>query len=243
MESLAVDVGQWIYILTDWSVINKCIVEALTHPRQRRKEARPAELMAAALELFVERGFVGTRLDDVAARAGVSKGTLYLYFDSKEALFKAVIQEGIVPILEEGAGLVDGFEGSTADLLRALIGEWWQRIGNTHLAGVPKLMISEAGNFPELATYYHDAVIMRGRDLMRRTLQRGIASGEFRAVDVETAIDVIFAPVLMMVIWRYSLGACCGTAHDPQTYLNTHFDLALGGLAAPVSRGRGRTSR
>jgi AcrR family transcriptional regulator len=169
----------------------------------------------------------------VATRAGVSKGTLYLYFDSKEALFKAVIQEGIVPILEEGAGLIDGFEGSTADLMRALIGEWWQRIGNTHLAGISKLMISEAGNFPELAIYYHDTVIVRGRDLMRRTLQRGIASGEFRAVDVETAIDVIFAPVLMLVIWRYSLGVCCGMAHDPQTYLQSHFDLTLGGLVAP----------
>jgi len=218
-------------------------MEALTHPRQRRKEARPAELLAAALELFVEKGFAGTRLEDVAARAGVSKGTLYLYFGSKEALFKAVIQEGIVPILEEGAGLVDSFEGSTADLLRALILEWWQRIGSTHLAGVPKLMISEAGNFPDLAIYYHDTVIVRGRDLMRRTLQRGIASGEFRAVDVETAIDVIFAPVLMLLIWRYSLGACCGTAHDPLIYLNTHLDLVLRGLAMPVASGKRRTSK
>ena len=207
-------------------------METLAHPRQRRKEARPAELMASALELFVEKGFAGTRLEDVAARAGVSKGTLYLYFDNKEALFKAVIQEGIVPVLEEGAGLVEAFQGSSADLLRALIREWWQRIGNTPLAGVPKLMISEAGNFPELASYYHDAVILRGRDLMRRTLQRGIASGEFRKIDVETAIDVIFAPVLMMVIWRYSLGACCGTAQDPRTYLQTHFDLIVRGLVA-----------
>ena len=217
-------------------------MEAVTPSRQRRKEARPAELMAAALELFVEKGFVGTRLEDVAARAGVSKGTLYLYFDSKEALFKAVIREGIVPILEQGAGLVDGFKGSAADLLRALIGEWWQRIGNTALAGVPKLMISEAGNFPELATYYHDAVIVRGRDLMRRVLQRGIDGGEFRAIDVETAIDVIFAPVLMMVIWRYSLGACCGVAHDPQVYLSTHLDLALRGLALPVASGKRRSA-
>ncbi len=206
-------------------------MEVLAHPRQRRKEARPAELMAAALELFVERGFAATRLDDVAARAGVSKGTLYLYFDSKEALFKAVIREGIVPLLEEGAGLVDSFEGSAADLLHTLLGAWWRAIGSTHLAGIPKLMISEARNFPELAIYYHDAVITRARDLMRRTLQRGIASGEFRAVDVETAIDVTFAPALMMLIWRYSLGACCGTAHEPQAYLRTHLDLALNGLA------------
>jgi AcrR family transcriptional regulator len=214
-------------------------LEALAHPhpRQRRKQARPAELMAAALELFVEKGFAGTRLDDIAACAGVSKGTLYLYFDSKEALFKAVIQEGIVPILEQGAGIIDGFKGRAGDLLRLLINEWWQRIGNTHLGGVPKLMISEARNFPELAAYYHDAVIMRGRDLMRRTLQRGITSGEFRAVDVETAIDVIFAPVLMMVIWRYSLGACCGTTHDPEVYLKTHLDLALRGLTLPAASG------
>jgi AcrR family transcriptional regulator len=218
-------------------------MEAMSHTRQRRKEARPAELMAAALELFVEKGFVGTRLEDVAARAGVSKGTLYLYFDSKEALFKAVIQEGILPILEQGAGLVDGFKGSAADLLRALILEWWQRIGSTHLAGVPKLMISESGNFPALATYYHDTVITRGRELMRRTLRRGIDAGEFRAVDVETAIDVIFAPVLMLLIWRHSLGACCGTAHDPQDYLDTHLDLVLRGLALPGASGKRRSPK
>lgn len=210
-------------------------MEALAHPRQRRKEARPAELTAAALELFVEKGFVGTRLDDVAARAGVSKGTLYLYFDSKEALFKAVIREGILPILDDGADMVDSFTGSSADLLRGLILEWWRRIGSTSLGGVPKLMISESGNFPELANYYHDTVITRGRELMRRVLQRGMASGEFRAIEVETAIDVIFAPVIMMLIWRYSLGACGCGSHDPATYLQTHLDLVLKGIAGDAA--------
>ncbi len=207
-------------------------METATPVRQRRKEARPAELVAAALQLFVERGFAGTRLDDVALRAGVSKGTLYLYFDSKADLFKAVIREGIVPIIEEGAGIVERFQGGAADLLRLLVTEWWQRIGCSELAGVPKLMISEAGNFPELAAYYNDAVIVPGRDLMRRTLMRGIASGEFRPIDVERAIDVIFAPLLMLVIWRYSLGPCSGLAHDPEAFLQTHLDLALNGLAA-----------
>jgi AcrR family transcriptional regulator len=210
-------------------------MEALAHPRQRRKEARPAELTAAALELFVEKGFAGTRLEDVALRAGVSKGTLYLYFDSKEALFKAVIQEGIIPILEAGAGMVDSFTGSSADLLRGVILEWWKRIGATSLAGVPKLMISEAGNFPELANYYNDTVIIRGRELLRRILKRGLTSGEFRAIDVETGIDVIFAPVLMMLVWRYSLGACGCGSHDPASYLNTHLDLVLNGLATERS--------
>jgi AcrR family transcriptional regulator len=201
-------------------------------PRQRRKEARPGELTAAALELFVERGFAATRLDDVAARAGVSKGTLYLYFNSKEALFKAVIEEGILPVLDEGAGMVDGFQGSPTELLRSLMLEWWNRIGSTHLGGIPKLMFSEAGNFPDLAQYYHDAVISRGRGLMYRVLERGIAAGEFRAVDIDVAIDVIFAPVLMMAIWRYSLGSCGCGSHDPAQFLQTHLDLALNGLSA-----------
>ena len=211
-------------------------MDILAPPRQRRKEARPAELTAAALELFVEKGFAATRLEDVAARAGVSKGTLYLYFDSKDALFKAVIQEGIVPVLEQGADLIDSFRGSSAELFRTLIREWWARVGATHLGGVPKLMISEARNFPELATYYHDTVITRGRELLRRILLRGIAAGEFRAVDVETAIDVIFAPVLMLLIWRYSLGACGCGGHDPEVYLDTHLDLALHGLVAAGGR-------
>ncbi len=209
---------------------------AETHSRQRRKEARPAELMAAALELFVEKGFAGTRLDDVAARAGVSKGTLYLYFDSKEALFKAVIQEGIVPVLDQGAGMIDTFHGSAADLLRALLVAWWELIGNTHLGGVPKLMISEAGNFPELAAYYNENVIVRGRELMRRVLERGIASAEFRAVDIDTAIDVIFAPLLMTVVWRYSLGACGCGAHDPDEFMRTYLDLTLNGLASGATQ-------
>jgi AcrR family transcriptional regulator len=189
--------------------------------------------LAAALEMFVEKGFAATRLDDVAKRAGVSKGTLYLYFDSKDALFKAVIQEGIVPVLQQGAGMVERHTGSSADLLRDLIAAWWQLIGNTHLGGVPKLMISEAGNFPEIATYYYENVILRGRDLMRRTLQRGIDQGEFRALNIEQAIDVIFAPVLMMAIWRHSLGACGCGQHDPESYFATHLDMMLCGIAHP----------
>lgn len=205
--------------------------ESLAGPslRRRRKEARPSELTAAALDLFVEKGFAATRLDDVAARAGVSKGTLYLYFDSKEALFKAVIEEGIVPTLAAAEQHAATHSGSAVELLRHLVFGWWQQIGGTRLAGVPKLIISESRNFPEVAQYYHDAVIVRGRGLLRLALQRGIASGEFRALDVETAIDVIMAPLLMLVIWRYSL-CFCGRESDPASYLETHFDLLVHGL-------------
>jgi AcrR family transcriptional regulator len=200
--------------------------------RRRRKDERPSELVAAALDLFVERGFAATRLDDVAARAGVSKGTLYLYFESKEALFKAVIEEAIVPLLASAEDVIANDQGTSIDLLRRLLNGWWEQIGATRLAGVPKLIIAEARNFPAVAQYYHDAVIVRGRALLRTLLQRGIERGEFRPLDLETAIDVIYAPLMMLVVWRSSL-CFCAKETDPATYLKTHFDLLVQGLCQP----------
>ena len=198
--------------------------------RQRRKEARPAELLSAALDLFVERGYTATKLDDVAARAGVAKGTLYLYFDSKEALFKAVIEQGIFPLLDEGEALLQQHKADARSLLQAMIVRWWQVLGETPLGGIPKLMIAEAGNFPDVATYYYDNVIVRGRELLRQALLRGIASGEFRKLDIESTIDVIMAPVMMLVIWRYSLAPCGCGKQDPQSYMTTYLDILMSGL-------------
>ncbi|WP_371324074.1 TetR/AcrR family transcriptional regulator [Dechloromonas sp. ZY10] len=198
--------------------------------RKRRKEARPAELLAAALDLFVARGFAATRLEDVAAQAGVSKGTLYLYFENKEALFKAVIREGIVPVLVENEEIAARHQGSAFDLLKKLLDNWWTKIGQTAYAGIPKLMVAEATNFPEVAQFYFEQVISRGRALLGAALRRGMASGEFREMDVEIAIDVIIAPVLMLLIWQHSFGCCAGCQHDPQQYLQLHMDLLQQGL-------------
>lgn len=209
----------------------------MNHPKktpihQRRKQERPAELLAAALDHFVEHGFTATKLEDVAAQAGVSKGTLYLYFASKEELFKAVIRQGIFPVLDEGEALLVHHEGDSSTLLQEILLRWWELIGSTSLGGIPKLMISEAGNFPEVAQYYYEHVIVRGRNLLRQVLQRGITAGEFRTVDVEAAIDVSFAPLLMLTVWRYSLTPCGCGKQDPETYLRTHIDLLLNGLRA-----------
>ena len=136
---------------------------AKSEPRwTRRKHARPEEITAAALEQFVERGYAGTRLEDVAARAGVSKGTVYLYFANKEELFKAVVREGLVSPIAEMRGLVDHFEGSTFELIRMMLFGWWERIGATRIGGIPKLIISDAGNFPELARFYLAEVVVNG---------------------------------------------------------------------------------
>src|SRR5882672_2570528 len=105
---------------------------------KRRKDARPGEIVAAALEVFVERGFAATKLADVARRAGVTKGTVYLYFESKEALFKAVVRETIVPIFARGEQLVAEYRGSAANLFGELVRKWWELIGETSLSGIPK---------------------------------------------------------------------------------------------------------
>jgi AcrR family transcriptional regulator len=199
-------------------------------PRKRRKEARPSELTAAALGLFVEKGFAATRLEEVAQRAGVSKGTLYLYFDSKEALFKAVIQEGIVPALVEGEARLTRHAETSFELLEDILGIIWARIGETAYAGIPKLIVGEAGNFPEVAQFYYENVIRRGRALVGAALERGMASGEFRDMDIETTIEVVIAPVLMLLIWRFSMASCMGKVIDPREYMAIHGDLLRQGL-------------
>ena len=205
---------------------------AATPPRKRRKEARPSELTAAALSLFVDKGFAATRLEDIAGRAGVSKGTLYLYFDSKEALFKAVIQEGILPVLAENEAIAAQHTGTSFELLARLLDNWWGKIGLTEFAGIPKLMVAEARNFPEVAQFYYENVIRRGRALVGAALERGMGSGEFRRMDVESTIDVIIAPILMLLVWRFSLACCQSNTGDSQLYLKIHMDLLRQGLCA-----------
>jgi AcrR family transcriptional regulator len=209
---------------------------------ERRKDARPAELLSAALDLFVERGYAATRLDDVAKRAGVSKGTVYLYFPSKEELFKAVVREGLVPLLERGEKMVAEHKGSAAELIRNLVHGWWEGIGMTAYAGLPKLMISECRNFPELGQFYVDEVIIRGHKLVRKAVQLGLDSGEFRATDPEYVTRLVFAPLVLMVVWRHSFDFCGAGELDPDAYIGQHLDILLRGLLAP-SRSRLRAVR
>ncbi|MGH6945283.1 MAG: TetR/AcrR family transcriptional regulator [Geminicoccaceae bacterium] len=199
---------------------------------RRRKEARPDEILAAALESFAERGFAATRLEDVAARAGISKGTLYLYFKSKEELFKAVVRETLVPNLARIESLAAGFEGPSALLLERLLLTVTGVIGS-RLGAIPKLVIAEAGNFPDLARFYLDEVVHRGLGLIGRILRRGIARGEFRAVDVDHVVFCVIAPVLIAALWKNSLEPHEETGPlDAQALVRAHLDLLLHGLLA-----------
>ena len=200
--------------------------------RGRRKEARPGELLDAALDLFVEKGFAATRSEEVAARAGVSKGTLFLYFPSKEELFKAVVRENISGRFAEWNEEFETFEGSTPAMVRYCMRVWWERIVATRASGITKLIISEARNFPDIAAFYHREVIEPGTQLVRRMLERGVARGEFGAIDVDYTVFSIVAPMMYMTMMKHSLGACVpqGFEVDPQRYLDTQVTNLLQGL-------------
>ena len=203
---------------------------------ERRKDARPQELLAAALDLFVERGFASTRLEDVARRAGVSKGTLYLYFTNKEELFKAVVRENIVPALGEAEDIISTFDGHSAELLRCVIMGWWERLGATKASGIIKLVMAEAGNFPDLALFYQEEVIARSTRMISSMFERAVTRGEFRAVDVAVMTQVLIAPMLMLITWKHSVGPCNQGQLDPMAFLESFLDMALHGLLpAPVA--------
>lgn len=201
--------------------------------RERRKQDRPGELLDAALDLFVEKGFAATRVEEVAARAGVSKGTLFLYFPSKEDLFKAVVRASIVVPVTQGAIEVANFKGSASELLEWMMLQWWRRYGDTKASGISKLIISEASNFPELAQFYRAEVIEPGHAMVRNTLLRGIEHGEFRAVDVELALHSVMAPLLFLVMWKHSMGPCCPVSEQiqPEKFISQHAQLLVRGLS------------
>ena len=201
--------------------------------RERRKEARPGELLSAALDLFVEKGYAATRVEEVAARAGVSKGTLFLYFPSKEELFKAVVRENISGNFKDWNEQLESFEGSTMEMLGFCMNSWWDRVGATRASGINKLMVGEAGNFPDIAAFYQREVIQPGHLLIRRVLQRGIDRGEFRPVDLDYAVYSVVAPMIFLFLSRHSMGVCMSNQHaiEPKKYIASQLSIILHGLS------------
>jgi AcrR family transcriptional regulator len=189
-------------------------------------------LLDAALSLFAEKGFAASRADEVAQRAGVSKGTLYLYYPSKEELFKAVVRHNLSSLIAEGEEAANSFDGSSSDLLAYLLNTWWDRVGNTPAACIHKIMLAEVRNFPELAQFYTDEVIIPADRLFSGCVQRGIERGEFRPMPLHEVALALMAPLIFMAVHRHSFGACPvhGPDMDPTLVLNTHLDLVLRGL-------------
>lgn len=209
---------------TDQSVIT------MPQNRVRRPQDRSREVVQAALKLFVERGFAATKLEDVARAAGVSKGLPYLYFRSKEDLFKAVIAEAILEPLEMGEQFVAGFEGHSADLLRILF-ERFRAFNESPSGGVTKLIIGEAANFPDVARYFVEEIDHRGRRLFETVLRRGVERGEFRPIaDIPATVIAIASPLSMFAIWRRSLAPYDATCPTADAFHDAHLDFVLAGL-------------
>lgn len=205
--------------------------------RQRRKEARPSELLEAALALFVEKGFAATRSEEVAARAGVSKGTLYLYFPSKEELLKAVIRHTLLADIAAGAERLAQEKGPTGELLVELMTDWWVKVIESPSSAIFKIVLTEIRNFPEIGQFYVQEVIEPGHRLIGSLVERGIAMGEFRTADVDNVVHSIVLPMVMLCLHKHSMGAC-GFADqrlgDPATFIRQHMNLILNGLRTPA---------
>lgn len=198
---------------------------------QRRKDARPGEILSAALDVFAERGFAAAKLDEVAARAGVSKGTLYLYFPSKEELFRSVVRGLFLPNVAAAERRIAEHTGSAAELLRGLVLTFGRVIAESKLGAIPKLVAAEAANFPDLAKFYYEEVIKRGMRAMSVLLQRGVDAGEFRPVPVEQFLPMMFGPLLVLVIWKHSLERAGVPPLPAEAVLTRHAESLLRALA------------
>jgi len=203
---------------------------------RRRKQDRPSEILTAALKTFSIKGFAATKLDEVAKEAGVSKGTLYLYFESKEALFKAVVSEFVLPQIAKAEEQAEHYTGSIKDLMSTLLEQWRLNVLETELSGIPKIMIAEASNFPELATFYLKNVIQRSRHFVSNLITLGIKRGEFRQCNAEYAARAFITPLVFSAIWQHSL-APFDESYDIKEYLNTHLDIFLRGIAKAAPKG------
>jgi AcrR family transcriptional regulator len=199
--------------------------------RARRKEARPGEIVEAALRLFADRGFAATKLEDVAAAAGIGKGTIYLYFPTKEDLFRAVVRQAVLPNLEATAALLRNPDTSAADILRAIADRFLVLL-DTDLTAIPKLVIADSGNFPAIAKFYAEEVLLKAMAMIRGILARGIERGEFRPIDLDGALPLFSAPLLLLVLWKHSLGRHTDIQFNAQAVVATHLDVLLRGLAA-----------
>ncbi len=193
---------------------------------RRRKDARPDELVAAALALFAEQGFAKTNLRDVAKAAGVSKGTVYLYFKNKEDLLRAAVQKTTAPILDFGDDLELESEAPASELLRTLVTGWVDEFERRAVSGLPKLVVAEAANFPEVAELFVDSILMRARRLFQRVLKRGVRAGEFRAdLEVRQATHVLLGPIIWSQIHQHSLAPYDPGFEDPRAALELHLEF------------------
>ncbi len=199
--------------------------------KQRRAPAeRPGEILEAALALFVEKGFAATRLDDVAARAGLSKAAIYLYFQDKTALFQGVVRRAIGDNLLTVERLARSHAGPVAMLIPVILDFMASRVEDTPMASIAKVVIAESRAFPEIGRFYLDEVIGRGIPIFEGLIARGIESGEFRQVDPMLTVRSLIGPMLLSIIWKTVFEPIGAEKLDARALARHHADLMLHAL-------------
>jgi AcrR family transcriptional regulator len=197
---------------------------------QRRKDARPAEILDAALAVFAQKGFAATKLDDIAAKAGITKGTIYLYFDSKQTLFEALARQSVGAQIEQVTAQLANFPGTSAELLRFVLSTMGRFAMTSDRVVLPRLVLAEAANFPKLAEFWRREIIERGIGLMSGIIQRGIERGEFRKIEPAHAARLCVAPILIIVLWRATFAQFDTQPYDYQGLIDAHLQTLLKGL-------------
>jgi AcrR family transcriptional regulator len=198
----------------------------------RRKQARPTEILDAALKVFAQKGFAAARMDDIAKAAGVTKGTIYLYFESKEAVFKSLVREAVGTTIANVAADVQTYEGSARFLLRMVLTRVTQLLVDGEKFVLPKIVIGESSNFPWLAEFYRFEIIEKGMQLLMSLIERGIEQGEFRRLPAHHVARLCVAPVLLSAIWRVTFAHLDAEPYDYKGLVETHLDVLFRGLAA-----------
>jgi AcrR family transcriptional regulator len=190
---------------------------------------RRSDILLAARDAFNARGFAGARMDDIARAAGISKASLYLQFASKEALFEALVSALIETMLPQAAPAEFG-DTPAEVLLRSFIAFIGAKLTSDEMAFVPRVIIGEGANFPELARYYHVHVISRGLAIVERIVRHGIARGEFVCDDPAQACRTLIGGVLLAAIWKTTFVPVGAEPIDPAAMAAGHADTILNGL-------------
>jgi AcrR family transcriptional regulator len=198
--------------------------------RELQKEARRIAIIDAALEEFTAQGFTATKLDDVAERAGIGKGTIYLYFDSKESLFEEVVRRNLLGSEEMIENFISNFAGNTSELLAQHFRNMYLFTQNEKIPPLMAMVLGEGVRFPALSRFFHDEVIKPSQELMRRIIRRGVESGEFRADAEDVYTQILFAPILLGALGKLQFGAFAPI--DMADYSEKHIDCILRALKA-----------
>jgi AcrR family transcriptional regulator len=203
---------------------------------RRRKADRPAEIVQAALAVFAEKGFAAAKLEDIARRAGVSKGAIYLYFETKEDIFRAVVGQAIAPNVVAVKAMAAAHPGPLADLLRGVTGHIAGIVTHTPLGGVLKMVVGEARNFPEIARVWHDELVSQALGTLTAAIAAAQARGEVKSGDPRTYALQLIAPLLVAVLWRETFVPVGAEPFDLPAVMSQHIDTLLLGLLTEGAR-------